>query len=123
MPKLPRVEPGDPITADLFNQLLAIAEGCNLVVGPGLQVDQGGDGAALSLVVPESFTARITGPLDVDTYPWIEVFPDADGTWADGSRTGDAFERNANADVPEDLIVDMRWVVAGWYTFDAGGCS
>lgn len=123
--KLPRVKPGDEITADLMNKLLEVAESCRLEVvqGGGLLMESNPEGGyTLSLAVGRFFWAKITGAISGGTYPWTEQFPAASGTWTAGTRTGVAYEENGNTSVPTNTYVRMRRTVVNDFRFSAGTC-
>jgi hypothetical protein len=123
--KLPRVKPDDPITADLMNLLLAVAESCRLEVvqGGGLLMEENPQGGyTLGLAVGRFFWAKITGAISGGTYPWTEQFPDASGAWTAGTRTGVAYEENGNTSVAANTYVRMRRTIVDDYRFQAGTC-
>lgn len=121
--KLPRVLPGDKVCVDDINALFEAAEASELSVGPGLLLtDNPQGGKTLSVSEERTFDAKITGPLSSGTYPWLEVFPASGGTWANGSRTGVAYEENSFTGVATGTVVKMWRTVVNDYRFRASAC-
>lgn len=122
--KLPRVKAGDPITADLFNRLLEVAESCRLSVGQGgsLSLLAGPDGYTLSALVSRPAWAKTTGVLADGTYPFTLQHEGPSGTWIDAPLTGVAYEISGNTSVPIGTYVRLWWSSAGDWRFLAGSC-
>ncbi len=85
-------------------------------------------GDRVRLAETAGFWARIVS--GSNPYEWIELIPDAAGTWLDGPRRGDpsaapAYEVHARSDVPPETIVWMEPSrdVGMDYRFQVGGCS
>lgn len=122
--KLPRVKPGDPITADLFNRLIEVAESCRLSVGQGggLSLLSGPDGYTLTAQVSRPVWGRITGAIADGLYPFTLQHEAPAGAWIDASLTGHAYEINGNLAVPVGAYVRLWWTSSGDWRFLAGSC-
>ncbi len=122
--KLPRVKEGDPITANLFNRLIEVAESCSLSVGQGsgLSLLAGPDGYTLSAQLSKPIWGKITGSISSGTYPFTLQFEGPSGTWTDGPMTGLAYEVSGNTSVPIDTHVELWWTSSGDWRFLAGSC-
>lgn len=122
--KLPRVKPGDPITAADFNRLIDAADQCRLTVGQGgrLNLSATPDGYVLNAVVSEPIWGKITGPLSGGTYPFTEQFPDSGGTWTVGTLSDVAYEAEGNPSVATDTYVQLWRSASGDWRFLAGTC-
>lgn len=119
-----RLKVGDEITEGWLNELIALANSCNLSVGTGgsLKLLSGPDGYTISADFAEPIWGEITGPISSGTYPFKEIFPDTAGTWVDGTVTGVAYESDGNTSVATGKRVRLIWTAEGDYRFRAGAC-
>lgn len=119
-----RLKVGDEITEGWLNDLIALANSCNLSVGTGgnLTLTEGPDGYTLSADFSEPRWAEITGPIAGGVYPFKEIFPDTAGTWIDGTVTGDAYEADGNTSVATGKRVRLTWTAEADWRFRAGTC-
>lgn len=119
-----RLKVGDEITEGWLNDLVALANSCNLSVGGGgdLTMISGPDGYTLDADFSEPIWGEITGPLASGTYPFKEIFPDASGAWVDGTMTDIAYESDGNTTVASGKRVQLSWTSQGDWRFRAGTC-
>lgn len=117
---LPRVKPGQPITAGLFNALVEAANAQSLTVaqGSGLAIDRG----VLYATIPGPMWAKITGAISGGAYPFTQQFPAASGAWTNGPLTGNAVETTGNTSVATGTIVQVWRTPAGDWRFRASQC-
>lgn len=119
-----RLKVGDEITEGWLNDLIALANSCNLSVGTGgsLTMTEGPDGYTIGADFTEPIWGRITGAISSGTYPFTEIFPDTAGAWVDGTLTGVAYESDGNTSVATGKRVRLTWTAEGDYRFRAGTC-
>ena len=85
-------------------------------------MNAGPDGYTLDAVVDEPIWGETTGAISGGQYPFKQVFPDASGTWADGTLTDTAYEVNGNTSVDTGKR-GLFWRTAqGSWAFNAGTC-
>lgn len=122
--ELPRVEPGQPITADAWNALIDAANQCNLTVADnsGLTLFEDEDGYVLGSAILTYYWAITTGPISGGTYPFTQQWPAASGTWTAGALSDDAYETTGNTTVPTGTYIKVWETVAGDWRFRAPTC-
>jgi hypothetical protein len=122
MKKFAKVNPGDPITADLFNLVADTLEkfsNLQVMQGSGLLMDSGPHGTVLSVALKQDVRALLSGASS--PYSWTEVEDTASGaTAAFGMRSGttDAYEINAKSGLA-GKVVALTWTAAGDWRFQA----
>lgn len=121
---VPRVQPGDVISADLFNALVDAVQAAQLEVAPGsgLVYEDGPGGRALGLSLPRFLWGKTTGALSGGTYPFTQQREDASGAWINGPVTGTAYEVNGNTSVAVGTRIKLWRTAAGDWRFLAGAC-
>jgi hypothetical protein len=121
---LPRVKPGDPITADLVNALIDAARASQLSVGPdsGLVLTEGPEGPVLAAERLGFLWGKLTGGISGGTYPFTQQREDAGGTWVDGPITGAAYETTGNTALTAGTLVQLWRTAAGDWRFQASAC-
>lgn len=122
--KLRRLQAGDPISVDFLNTLIDAAQRSTLNIGPssGLTLIQGTDGLVLTAVVPTTIYGKTTGALSGGTYPFLQQFPAAAGTWTDGVLTGTAYEQNGNTGVATGTYIELERTPQGDWRFRSDSC-
>jgi hypothetical protein len=115
--RLPRVNPGDILTAELLNSLFDEARRLNISLGPNLLMAETKTGVTLTALCLDQTFIKITGPA-VETasgmqgYPWTLMIPVAAGGWEASLITGTADVDGSG--VPED---DPAIESTGWCGF------
>lgn len=119
-----RLKVGEEITEGWLNDLIALANSCNLSVGTGgnLTMISGPDGYTIDADFSEPIWGRITGPISSGAYPFTQIFPDTAGAWIDGTLTGVAIEADSNTSVATGKRVRLYWTAQGDWRFRAGTC-
>lgn len=122
--KLPRVKEGQFITEGLMNRIIDVANACSLNVGDGgsLDMSEGPDGYTLDAVIEEPIWGETTGAISSGSYPFKQVFPEAAGTWSDGTLTDVAYEVNDNASVATGKRAQFWRTAQGEWAFNSGTC-
>lgn len=127
MKKLNHVQPGDPITASLWNEVSdRIARFANLQsASPYLRIYDSPFGKSLSLAFPEPTYARLSG--STSPYSFVEVRDGPGGTWVDmpngDSGTSNVWEINGKSGLG-GKVVEIHWTAArDWrFQFIGYGC-
>jgi hypothetical protein len=130
--KLKRVNPGDPITAKAFNELISAIEESQIICGVngGLTTHAGPGGRVLALTKGPVFFAQLSAP-NGNAYGWQEKTPDTNnpGQFIDGFRSSDNMKNPAYNTVVGIMlptkpfpIVELTLGLDGHYWFTAGSC-
>lgn len=119
-----RLKVGDVITEGWLNAVIALANSCNLATGQGggLNMTEGPDGYTIDATYSEPIWGETTGAISSGSYPFKQVFPEAAGTWSDGTLTDVAFEVNDNASVATGKRAQFWRTAQGEWAFSAGTC-
>lgn len=113
---LPRVNPGDAVTAAIINSASEALEQQRILPGAGVKVADTGQGVAISVDGIVGFWAKV-GAVSTSgaapAYAWTEQITQDGGTWVDGPRAGTttdnpARESTANATVASGTIAWFR---------------
>lgn len=117
---LPRVKPGEKITAGLMNALIEAANAQALTVaqGGGLALDRG----VLYATIRQPIWVKLTGSISGGTYPFTQQFPDTGGTWTDGPLTGTAYEVTGNTSLTSGTYGHAWKQADGSWRFKASAC-
>jgi len=118
--RIPRVEVGDPITADLFNALASRLERfANLSVsGRSLRHWSSPTGQSLARACPQLTWARLSG--DTSPYSFVEVREGPGGDWEElpHGDSGTLLVHEVNGkDGLDGSVVPIRWTSAGDWRF------
>lgn len=119
-----RLKVGDTITEGWLNDLIAMANACNLSIGQGgnLTMTSGPDGYTIDADFSGSIWGEVTGALSGGTYPFKEIFPDTAGAWIDGNLTDVAYEADGNTTVATGKRARFWRTAQGDWRFRAGAC-
>jgi|GEM_PF-2545760 len=118
--RIPRVEVGDPITAELFNALASRLERfANLSVsGRSLRHWSSPTGQSLARACPQVTWARLSG--DTSPYSFVEVREGPGGDWEElpHGDSGTLLVHEVNGkDGLDGSVVPIRWTSAGDWRF------
>lgn len=140
MRRIPHVRAGDPITADLFNEVSERLERfANLSTSsPYILLDDSPNGKSIALALPQQTWALLSGASS--PYSFTEVRDGPGGTWVSmpngDSGTANVYEANGKSGLA-GKVVPITWTAAGdwrfqWvgygtptytWTFNVSGCT
>lgn len=102
---------GDDITADWLNAPLGFATSNDLEVDAdsGMEGHKTSHGTGVRAVQPVEFWAKITGGPSGSAHPFREQYNSASGTFANGPRTGNAYETGGSTSTLTNKIVRVWW--------------
>lgn len=105
------LKPGDQLAADWLNAPLEMVEENGLVIDPssGLEGYRTAHGTGIRARQPVEFWAKITGGPTGSAHPFREQYNSASGTFADGPRTGNAYETGGSTATLTNKIVRVWW--------------
>lgn len=127
-PRIPHVKAGDPITADLFNEVSERLERfANLSTSnPYIRLWDGPYGKSIALALPQQTWALLSG--SSSPYSFTEVRDGPGGTWVSmpngDSGTSNVYEINGKSGLA-GKVVPITWTAAGDWRFQwvgYGGC-
>lgn len=126
--KLPRVKPGDLITAEHINRLFSEAERlANIQVAYPLESHSNDGNTTIRVVSQSEAWIKITSAATGTAYAWTEQIEQSGGTWTNGPRSGTtssdpAYEANGSTSVTLNRIVRARKRSVGGWVFEFGEC-
>lgn len=128
---LPKVEPGDEISADHIAAIYDALQRLQITVSQncGITMDSGSTGITLGLGINEGFWIKLTSRSS-NSFAWTEQIHQAGDTWVDGYQSGTtstdpAHEVNGNSTLPTLPVKVWAWRVpaSNEVTFNIGTCS
>lgn len=105
------IKVGDDITADWLNSPLGMATGNELEIdgSSGLEGYKSSRSTGVRLAEGVEFWAKITGGPSGSAHPFREQYNSASGTFANGPRTGNAYETGGSTATLTNKYVRVWW--------------